>query len=127
MSNAPQPWAATAPPPWAATDGLCVVCRLPTDTGIAFRGTAGWLLDGLITLGVPDHEAYTTYWHEQNRAGRSLPYGALWPGVRDLMARVCADCVRKCPVRIPPPALVMHGTGLPTIEMPGLEDADESS
>ena len=87
--------------------GTCVVCLQPTDTALGFRGTAEWLAARLVVLGLPNEQAIAMV---QNVEGD------------EMMVRVCAACVERCPASFPPPALVLPGRAILTIEQPSPED-----
>jgi hypothetical protein len=96
-------------------DGTCVVCLTPTDTGLAFRGPAEFLIAGLTVLGVPEDQAHAVYRHSQAEEGNHLAPGQVKDGIHNLLIRVCARCVARCPANFPAPVLAIHGAELPTI------------
>jgi ferredoxin len=101
----------------AAYANTCIVCLKPTDTAMAFRGEAEWLIAGLVTLGVPEDQAYGAYRQSENKGDADdLEDGEVRAGVHDMSVRVCAACVRACPAGFPAPALAVSGAVLPTIE-----------
>ena len=97
------------PPPNLQGDyhGSCVVCLQGTDTGIAFVGPAEWAVAGLMTLGIPEDQAFDTI-----SFGTGCDRGMIPEGEQTIPVRVCQSCVDKCGVRFP---LGLIATGIPAI------------
>lgn len=95
--------------------GTCIACMRPTDTGMAFRGVAEWLMAGLIVLGLPEDQAMEIYRQQQRERGIELAEGEAAGGINEMSIRVCAACVAKCPADFPPPVLAIPGAILPVV------------
>jgi hypothetical protein len=68
----------------------CVVCLRGTDSGVAFTGTAEWIVAGLVKLGVPEEEAVATL----SRATGCDP-GMVPGGEFAFPIRVCEECADR--------------------------------
>ncbi|MDO0938662.1 hypothetical protein QQY66_45690 [Streptomyces sp. DG2A-72] len=74
--------------------GTCIVCGTPTDTGIAFRGEAEFLIAGLHKLGVPMKEAAIIVENMCSERYGTDP-GMVRSGVLEWTVRVCAESAEK--------------------------------
>lgn len=95
--------------------GACIACLQPTDTALAFKGDAEWLIAGLKFLSLPYNEAYEVYRLDQLEKGHDLHPGDVRDGTDSLIARVCAACVAKSRASFPAPALALPGQPVPVI------------
>jgi hypothetical protein len=70
----------------------CVVCLKGTDTGIALRGEAEWVIAGLRVLGVPSDQASETL-----RVVTGSDPGMVPDGEVTITIRVCIPCAVGSP------------------------------
>jgi hypothetical protein len=70
--------------------GSCAVCMHGTDTGLAFRGVAEWVIAGHVVLGIPQDQATLMV----QRATGADP-GMVPDGEITVVIRVCRDCAER--------------------------------
>jgi hypothetical protein len=70
--------------------GTCAVCLRPTDTGLAFRGEAEWVIAGLMGLRVPQEQAEAMLSGFTGCGPGMVPVGEVTVPVR-----VCRRCVES--------------------------------
>lgn len=104
----------------------CVVCDQPTDTALAFIGTAEWCVAWLEMLGVPGDEAYPRAFKAWVEAlGPGLQFGDAPDGVVQMGVQLCTSCADKTrarlapPWQLPEPVLTLPGSEIPAIVEPG--------
>lgn len=103
----------------------CIVCDQPTDTTLAFIGSAEWCVAWLEVLGVPADEAYLKAfksWHED--LGPGLQFGDAPDGVIQMGVQLCKSCAERArasladPTSLPEPVLALPGSSVPAIVEP---------
>jgi hypothetical protein len=88
----------------------CIVCLRGTDTALAFKGDAEWIITGLIMLGVPEDEALATISYVYG-----CPYGIVPDGTIRETFRVCGECVAGAKPNFPAPVLAIPGATVPCV------------
>lgn len=107
------------PPPSSLSgtyEGTCLVCFQGTDTGVAFRGSAEWLIAGLVTLGIPSDEATTMVCSFFGCKRGMVPMGRV-----DLSVRVCDRCATKAKANI---KVGLIAFGIPVLAEPDANVGD---
>lgn len=100
----------------------CVVCDQPTDTTLAFIGSAEWCVAWLEMLGVPGDQAYLAAfksWYEE--LGPGLQFGEAPEGIIQMGVQLCTSCAGKArarladPTLLPEPVLALPGNEIPAV------------
>jgi hypothetical protein len=73
----------------------CTACMRPTDTGLAFRGEAEFIIAGLVCMGIPLDQASVSF----SLATGSDP-GTVPAGILTHVIRVCDDRASRAGLRI---------------------------
>jgi hypothetical protein len=73
----------------------CVVCDRPTDTALAFEGTAEWAAAGLVALGLEMDVAVVTLSVASGFEPGKAPTGTRWYGFR-----VCGECASRADLEV---------------------------
>ncbi|MBO0713408.1 MAG: hypothetical protein J2P59_01535 [Acidimicrobiales bacterium] len=103
----------------------CVVCDQPTDTTVAFIGSAEWCVAWLELLGLSGDQAYLaafTSWHAE--LGPGLQFGDAPEGVIQMGVQLCKSCADKArafladPSSLPEPVLALPGSPIPAVVEP---------
>ena len=103
----------TVPPGLDGTyRGTCVICGRGTDTAIAFRGEAEWVIAGGIKLGLPEPQA-----SRMLELATGCDPGNVPVGVITVPYRICAECAAKASPHAPKPGLTSGD--MPCYTQPG--------